>query len=62
MDKDNNTKSELNKEEYLESLFNGAKEELEAYIESKEESLSGESDLEESAGSELEIDAHTDTS
>lgn len=62
MDKDNNTKSELNKEEYLETLFNGAKEELEAYIESKEESLSGESDLEESAGSELEIDAHTDTS
>ena len=62
MDKDNNTKSELNKEEYLKSLFNGAKEELEAYIESKEESLSGESDLEESAGSELEIDAHTDTS
>lgn len=62
MDKDNNTKSELNKEEYLKSLFNGAKEELEAYIESKEESISEESDLEESAGSKLEIDAHTDTS
>lgn len=62
MDKDNNTKPELNKEEYLESLFNGAKEELEAYIESKEESSSDESDSEKSAGSELEVDIDTDNS
>ncbi|ASS37870.1 cell division protein FtsQ/DivIB [Mogibacterium pumilum] len=62
MDKDNNTKPELNKEEYLESLFNGAKEELEAYIESKEESSSDESDSEKSAGSELKVDIDTDNS
>ena len=38
MKKDKNTKPELSKEEYLQSLFNGAKDELEAYIVSNDQS------------------------
>lgn len=38
MKKDKNTKPELSKEEYLQSLFNGAKDELEAYIVSNNQS------------------------
>ena len=38
MKEDKKTKPELNKEEYLESLFNGAKDELEAYIVSNDQS------------------------
>ena len=37
MKKDKSTKSELSKEEYLKSLFNGAKDELEAYIVSNDQ-------------------------
>ena len=37
MKEDKKTKPELNKEEYLESLFNGAKDELEAYIVSNDQ-------------------------
>ncbi|MBF1320195.1 cell division protein FtsQ/DivIB [Mogibacterium diversum] len=37
MKKDKSTKPELSKEEYLESLFNGAKDELEAYIVSNDQ-------------------------
>ena len=37
MKKDKNTKPELSKEEYLQSLFNGAKDELEAYIVSNDQ-------------------------
>ena len=37
MKKDKNTKPELSKEEYLKSLFNGAKDELEAYIVSNDQ-------------------------
>ena len=42
MKEDKKTKPELNKEEYLESLFNGAKDELEAYIVSNDQSDSDE--------------------
>ena len=38
MKKDKSTKPELSKEEYLKSLFNGAKDELEAYIVSNDQS------------------------
>lgn len=37
MKKDKSTKPELSKEEYLQSLFNGAKDELEAYIVSNDQ-------------------------
>ena len=37
MKKDKSTKTELSKEEYLKSLFNGAKDELEAYIVSNDQ-------------------------
>ena len=37
MKKDKSTKPELSKEEYLKSLFNGAKDELEAYIVSNDQ-------------------------
>lgn len=37
MKNDKNTKPELSKEEYLQSLFNGAKDELEAYIVSNDQ-------------------------
>ena len=52
MTKDNSTQPELNKEEYLESLFNGAKEELEAYIEFKDESNSDAQDVDSSVSKE----------
>ena len=37
MKKDKSTKPELSKEEYLKSFFNGAKDELEAYIVSNDQ-------------------------
>ena len=52
MAKDNSTQPELNKEEYLESLFNGAKEELEAYIESNDASSSDAQDDDSSVSKE----------
>lgn len=52
MVKDNSIQPELNKEEYLESLFTGAKEELEAYIESKDESNSDAQDVDSSLSKE----------
>ena len=52
MAKDNSTQPELNKEEYLESLFNDAKEELEAYIEFKDESNSAAQDVDSSVSNE----------
>ena len=42
MKKDKSTKPELSKEEYLKSLFNGAKDELEAYIVSNDQSAADE--------------------
>jgi polypeptide-transport-associated domain protein, ftsQ-type len=42
MKKDKSTKPELSKEEYLQSLFNGAKDELEAYIVSNDQSAADE--------------------
>ena len=42
MKKDKSTKPELSKEEYLQSLFNGAKDELEAYIVSNDQLASDE--------------------
>ena len=52
MVKDNSIQPELNKEEYLKSLFTGAKEELEAYIESKDESNSDAQDVDSSLSKE----------
>lgn len=52
MAKDNSTQPELNKEEYLKSLFNDAKEELEAYIEFKDESNSAAQDVDSSVSNE----------
>lgn len=52
MAKDNSTQPELNKEEYLKSLFNNAKEELEAYIEFKDESNSAAQDVDSSVSNE----------
>lgn len=42
MKKDKSTKPELSKEEYLKSLFNGAKDELEAYIVSNDQLAANE--------------------
>ena len=52
MSKDNSKQPELNKEEYLKSLFNNAKEELEAYIEFKDESNSAAQDADSSVSNE----------
>lgn len=52
MSKDNSKQPELNKEEYLKSLFNNAKEELEAYIEFKDESNSAAQDVDSSVSNE----------
>ena len=52
MAKDNSTQPELNKEEYLKSLFNNAKEELEAYIEFNDESNSATQDVDSSVSNE----------
>jgi polypeptide-transport-associated domain protein, ftsQ-type len=52
MAKDNSTQPELNKEEYLKSLFNDAKEELEAYIEFNDESNSATQDVDSSVSNE----------
>lgn len=52
MAKDNSTQPELNKEEYLKSLFNNAKEELEAYIEFNDESNSAAQDVDSSVSNE----------
>lgn len=52
MSKDNSKQPELNKEEYLKSLFNNAKEELEAYIEFKDESNSATQDVDSSVSNE----------
>lgn len=52
MSKDNSKQPELNKEEYLKSLFNNAKEELEAYIEFKDVSNSAAQDVDSSVSNE----------
>lgn len=57
MKEDKKTKPELNKEEYLESLFNGAKDELEAYIVSNDQS-----DSDEKSEEQVNIDTKSENS
>ena len=57
MKKDKNTKPELSKEEYLQSLFNGAKDELEAYIVSNDQS-----DSDEKSEEQVNIDTKSENS
>ncbi len=57
MKEDKKIKPELNKEEYLESLFNGAKDELEAYIVSNDQS-----DSDEKSEEQVNIDTKSENS
>ena len=57
MKKDKSTKPELSKEEYLKSLFNGAKDELEAYIVSNDQS-----DSDEKSEEQVNIDTKSENS